>query len=79
MFGARSQSAFCGTWKHDSFNALVCDPGGTVPRLPSEAERQRVCRGDATCRDKLRCFPRVEFPWLGVLAVAPREANLDLR
>ena len=78
MFGARSQSAFCGTWERGSFNALVCDPGGTVPRLPSEAELKRVCSGDE-CREKLRCFPRAEFPWLGQLGVAPREADLDLR
>ncbi len=53
------------------------DPGGTTPRLPSAAELKRVCLGDE-CREKLRCSPRVEFPWLGVLDVAPREADLDL-
>ncbi len=75
MFGARSQIAFCGAWKHDSFNALVCDPGGTVPRLPSAAELQRVCRGDANCRKKLRCFPREELPWLGSLGTVPSEVS----
>ena len=77
MFGARSQSAFCGRWQRGSFNALVCDPGGKVPRLPSQAELNRVCSGDKDCLKQLRCWPRVEFPWLGVLDVGPREANLD--
>ena len=77
MFGMRAQSAFCGRWQRDSGNTLVCDPGGKVPRLPSEAEFQRVCRTDESCREKLRCFPREEFPWLGMLADEPREANFE--
>ena len=75
MFGARSQSAFCGKWKRDSFNALVCDPGGTVPRLPTETELKSVCAADADCRKRLRCWPRVELPWLGALDVTPREPS----
>ncbi len=78
MFGARSQSAFCGRWQRNSWNSLVCDPRGKVPRMPSVPELNRVCSDDKDCREKLRCFPRVEFPWLGVLDVAPHEAELDV-
>ncbi len=46
--------------------------------MPSVPELNRVCSDDKDCREKLRCFPRVEFPWLGVLDVAPHEAELDV-